>query len=621
MHRILLFSCKEPHMPICRRILLVGILLTGFFSPLSAAETLLEAKPTKRVVVLFSVPLDFPATEMAERGIRETLLTSPIFHIQIFSEYLDLSRFRDLKQREALAELLRRRYADGAIELVISVDVPAANFLIEHAETIFPHIPIIVCSIPEVMAERLAASSLRQRTSGVLEPTSANRLVESALSLKPNTKHVALVSGAFENDTVRAIGLRKTIEAFGNGLQLIALEGLPFAELIEKVKTLPKDSIIFFSTFFVDGTGRSFVPREVLKVLSETADAPLFGLYESYLGYGIVGGRLISLTLQGKKAAEMGLRVLTGTSPASLPFDDGLDTCINAYDWRQLKRWRIHESSLPLGSTVSHREPSIWDLYKFYIIGFVSLLVLESMLIVAMVANLQRRKRAEMALRESRQELRTLAGRLISSQEEELRRLSREFHDDIGQRLAAVAIESGTLELRSPDIGHAVLEKIRYIKEQLIGLSRDVSAISRQIHPAILQDLGLVRAINSQCVMFSEREGIAVEFEEQNIADDIPKDTALCIYRVIQESLRNIAKHAQATRVEIFLQGRQGRIFLHIIDDGIGFVPQEARHTPGIGLASMRERVEYVDGQFAIRSEPGMGTMIEVSVPIAKGNE
>jgi len=601
-------------------VLLSCLLLFAVASLPAAAETFVDATRMKRVVVLYSAPLDFPATEMAERGIREVLLTSRDFQIQLFSEYLDLSRFRDARQREALVELLRYRYAEGATDLVISVDVPAANFLLEHAGNIFPGVPMVMCSIPEVMAKDLKASPLRERISGVFEPTSATSLVETALSLKPDTKHVALIAGAFENDLIRAIGLRRTIEALGNGVQLILLEALPIAELVEKIRQLPKDAIIFFSTFFVDGTGRSFVPRDVLKVISEASKVPLFGLYESYLGYGIVGGRLISFQLQGKRAAELGLAVLAGQSPAAIPFDDGLGTCLSVYDWRQLQRWGVRESSLPPGSEVKYRESSVWELYKGYIIGAGSLLILEAMLIIALIINLQQRKKAEVALRESRQDLRTLAGRLISAQEEELSRLSREFHDDIAQRLAAVAIESGTLELRSQHIDDTVLDKIRYIKEQLITLSEDVSTISRQIHPAILKDLGLVRAINSQCVRFSDREGIDVDFQAQDIPDTVPKGVALCLYRIIQESLRNIAKHSQATRVEISLKGQDERILLHIIDDGAGFVPREARRTPGIGLASMRERVEYVNGQFEVRSDPGMGTMIEVSVPMTKGN-
>jgi len=291
----------------------------------------------------------------------------------------------------------------------------------------------------------------------------------------------------------------------------------------------------------------------------------------------------------------MAVRVLQGESPGDIPFDYGVDTCVEVYDWRQLKRWGISESALPPGSTLMYRDPSIWDLYGSYIMGAISLMVVESILILTLVINLQKRKRAEVELRDSRQDLRTLAGRLISSQEEELSRLSREFHDDLAQRLAAVAIESGTLELRSRNIEEPVLEKIRYIKEQIIGLSEDVHAISRQLHPAILRDLGLVSAMKSHCMRFSTREKIPVVFESHDVPESIPNEIALCIYRVLQESLRNVAKHAHAKNIEVDLRGANGNIRVEIKDDGAGFVPEDARQTPGIGLASMRERVDYVN--------------------------
>ncbi len=601
-----------------------GILLAGFWllcalPPLEASTPPFEARQVRRVVMLYSGPLDFPATEMTERGIREVFFSSSSFHVQLYSEYLDLSRFRDTRQKEALADLLRQRYGDGGPDLIIGVDVPAAVFLMETAETVFPGVPIVLCSIPEALRERIEASPIRVRTSGVQEPSNARELVAAALSFRPSTKHAALIAGSFENDQIRAVALRKALQDVGDRIQLLDLTGLSMEVLLERCRELPRDTVIFFATFFVDGTGRSFVPRDVLKTISETSGAPVFGLYESYLGHGIVGGRLVSLKLQGKRAAEIGLGILSGVPPGAAPFDAGEDTSVTAYDWRQLKRWKISEHELPLGSRVMYREATAWDLYKFYIIGAFSLVVLESLLIIALVVNLQRRKRAEIALRESRQDLRNLAGRLISSQEEELRRLSREFHDDLAQRLAVVAIESGTLELQAKDMEPHVLEKISRIKDQLIGLSEDVHAISRQIHPAILRDLGLVRAVESLCVSFSDREGIAVDLDSQNLPENIAEETALCVYRVIQESLRNIARHSQAAHVAISLRGNSHRISLKIRDDGIGFVPQDARHTPGIGLASMRERVEYVNGDFKIHSEPGMGASIEVTVPAEGG--
>ena len=599
---------------------ILTVMLIGIYTHLQAAETLPRSGGEKRVVILYSQPPDFPATEMVEKGIREEFAGENRFSFQLFSEYLDLSRFRDTSQRIALTDLLQQRFHYGKVDLIIVVDVPAAFFLMEHGEKLFPGIPVVMCFIPETLKETILASPIKDRVSVVIEPASlARHLVDLALFLKPATKHAVLVAGAFETDAVRAVALREAIKAINGKVDLIDLSGKSLGEILEQCEKLPQDSIIFYSTLFVDGKGRSFVPKNVLQSISAVTDSPIFGPYESYMGHGIIGGSLISMRLEGKKAAETALRILHGQSSPGNPSFISADIQIALYDWRQLKRHSIAENLLPTNSTVLYREATLWDQYKFYIIGVVVLLVLQSMLIVGLVFNLRQRKRAEAALRDSQLELQTLAGRLISSQEEELSRLSREFHDDFAQRLAAVAIETGTLEIHSTLLEAPVREKIGHIKGQLINLSDDIHALSRELHPAILKDLGLERAVSSLCINFSDRENIRVECHFDAIPGDISPDTALCVYRVIQESLRNIAKHARARHVDIFLNRSANHLLATIEDDGAGFEPKCARHTPGIGLASMRERVQYVKGEFTIQSEPGHGTVINLSVPLRRG--
>ena len=519
-----------------------------------------------------------------------------------------------------MANLLHNRYGGGTIDLVICVDVPAAYFLMEYGEKLFPGIPIVMCSIPESLKDRILASPLKKSVSGILEPAAVSQyLVESALRFKPDTTHVVLISGAFENDHARSVALRDALKARQPKVEFIDLTGLSLGEIFARCEHLPQGAIIFYSTLFVDGKGRSYVPRMVLRSIAAHTDLPIFGLYESYMGDGIIGGPLISLRLEGKKAAEMARRVLAGQPPGDPPFIVPDDITLTQYDWRQLQRHNIAASLLPKNSAILFREATIWDLYKRYIVGVVILLVLQTLLIVGLVFNLRQRKKAEAALQDSRSELQTLAGRLISSQEEELSRLSREFHDDYAQRLAALAIETGTLELHSAQLEPAPLrDRIGHIKEQVINLSDDIHALSRELHPAILKDLGLERAVNSLCLNFSDREDIPVNCHCEALPEDISPDAALCVYRVIQEGLRNIAKHAHARHVDVFLKGSANRLLAAIEDDGAGFEPKCARHTPGIGLASMRERVQYVKGEFTVSSEPGHGTVISLSIPFAQ---
>jgi signal transduction histidine kinase len=244
--------------------------------------------------------------------------------------------------------------------------------------------------------------------------------------------------------------------------------------------------------------------------------------------------------------------------------------------------------------------------------------------------NITERKKAEKALidsesalRNSQKDLQKLAGRLISAQEEELRRLSRELHDDLTQRLAVLAIDAGKLELdlgKKPEACPEVSRKILQIKEQLISVSEDVHNISRQLHPTILDDLGLVRAIESECAALIRREDIGIIFNKENIPAVIGNDIALCLYRVLQEGLKNVITHSRTSSCEIFLEGLDNMLVLTVSDNGVGFDPAEVRNKAGLGLSSMRERAQLVRGDFSVESRSGQGTVVRIRVPLKAGD-
>jgi signal transduction histidine kinase len=211
-----------------------------------------------------------------------------------------------------------------------------------------------------------------------------------------------------------------------------------------------------------------------------------------------------------------------------------------------------------------------------------------------------------------------LADRLLEAQESERRRLAREMHDDMTQRLAVLAIDAGKLEQELQSTPGPTLDKLRQMREGLIKLTDDVHAISRRLHPSIIDDLGLVDAIESECTNFHRRYGIPVIWRAEEIRPDIPKNIALSIYRVVQESLRNVAKHAGATEITVSLSCNENYINLFIQDNGIGFDLKKEKRTSGLGLASMKERVYLVQGDFSIRTQKGQGTILEVQVPTAK---
>jgi PAS domain S-box-containing protein len=221
----------------------------------------------------------------------------------------------------------------------------------------------------------------------------------------------------------------------------------------------------------------------------------------------------------------------------------------------------------------------------------------------------------QVAKRRKVEEARTeLLRRLVRAQEEEHRRIARELHDDLTQRLAVLAIDAGKLERLPgcpPDIG----KKVTVIREQLVALSESVHSLSRQLHPAILDDLGLVDALRSECLSLKQRDGILVSYHAHDVPTDLPRGVALCVYRVAQEALRNVVRHARSPRASVRLEANERELVLRVRDWGVGFeVPAPGK--TGLGLESMRERARLIQARLAVRSRSGEGTRIKMRVPL-----
>ena len=229
-------------------------------------------------------------------------------------------------------------------------------------------------------------------------------------------------------------------------------------------------------------------------------------------------------------------------------------------------------------------------------------------------------RQSEAALLGSEAELRKLAALLIKAQEEERRRLARELHDDTSQTLAALALELASLQRKATSADEGVQRGLHRVESSVHTLAEGIHDMSRLLHPSILDDLGLVAAIRAECERVSEREGFPIEFEALDLPDDLPHDCALTFYRITQEALHNIAKHASASRAHVLLQGEDDRVTLEIEDAGKGFDPEEARQSSGLGLISIGERVRLLGGVLRVDSKPGSGARIRVEAPILRNN-
>ncbi len=209
-----------------------------------------------------------------------------------------------------------------------------------------------------------------------------------------------------------------------------------------------------------------------------------------------------------------------------------------------------------------------------------------------------------------------LTGRLIRVQDEERTRIARELHDDFSQRLALLGISLGQLWKTLPE---SAIEERAKLEEMLRGtkeLSSDLHSLSHQLHSSKLEHVGLVPALTSLCKEISEKYRLAVYFTKSDLNLKIPKDVALCLFRITQEALGNVVKHSQATGVHVELGANAGGVSLRIRDDGTGFDTEHRKPEAGIGLIGMQERIRLIGGRFLLTSGPRQGTEILVEVPL-----
>lgn len=231
------------------------------------------------------------------------------------------------------------------------------------------------------------------------------------------------------------------------------------------------------------------------------------------------------------------------------------------------------------------------------------------------------RKQSEAALQASREKAEMLGAKLLSTQEAERARLARELHDDVTQRLAFLNIEVDKLEMKNEFLPGPVRETLRQIGRDIGELSSDIHMISRRLHPATLDVLGLVRSIDIECKNFSQLREIPVTFDLDDTLQNPSREISLCIYRILQEGLRNIVRHSKATGVHVTLSKKNDCLHFLIKDDGIGFDPASNTKKAGLGIASMTERARLLQGDLSIESRPGKGTVIKLAVPLKSENE
>ena len=587
----------------CWRALLLVLVL---HCPLSAEA----GGETRRVLVLSSSERPFaPQSAFSDALVQELIRSSrePIHFVEIS---VQAARASSEPPDVATAQRIWSAFRSHELDLVVTIGGPAATFAQHFRQELFPATPMLIAGVDHRFVENGTFTDNETTVTTEHDPA---LMIDEILRLLPETRTVMVVVGSSQVEQFWLREMKREFHRFGGRLQFIWTNELSFDEIVERCRTMPAQSAIFFAILSLDGKGEPRVEGDTLRSLHAVANVPMFALYG--VGRGIVGGPLLSTDELSRTTAQVALRVLAGESPGSIKTPihrSGQPT----YDARELRRWGIDDRLLPPASVVLFREPTMWERNEG-LIKLGALLAWIPVVAIVLFIGVMKQRRDQRSppevssaprLGRAGEELSTLSRHLIQKHERERAALAKTLHEDVGQRMAALTLRLHSLK------GSAQDAEVADIRETLSGLVEKIAAASDPVYGR-LELLGLATVGRRWCADLSKRYEVAIHFQDEDVPANLPFEVALALFRVLQEATVNAAAHSQAREMWVSVRSTAAEVRLQVVDRGVGFDVQHAAPGAGVGLVAMRERLKVVNGDSVIISRPGVGTRVEAWVP------
>ena len=419
------------------------------------------AKPVKRVLILNEVGASSPGLKIIDNGIMTALQDSP-YHIQFYIEYMDSVLFPEPADQQRFRDFYIAKYTKRKPDVIVTVGSTPLQFMVEAHRQFFPGIPIVFC------LRNGAHLPLDPEFTGVEDTIAVAETLEAALRLVPGTKHVVVIGGVSAWDRQEEAVVKEAIKPYEERFDISYHTDLSLPDLLDRVSHLTDHTIVLMATLTQDGNGTLYVSAaESGPMLAGASNAPVFSFFDPFLNHGIVGGDLSDFDKQGRAAGNVVLKLLNGERPQDIPIVKDVTTYM--FDWKALKRWGMKESNLPPGSIVINRQPTFWELYKWYVISGIALVLAETALILGLLWQRRRRAAAERELRESDQHLRSVLDE-VRENEERLR----------------LAVQAGRMFAYSWDAATDVIERSGEAAE-ILGMDETQGAtgasVAAMVHP------------------------------------------------------------------------------------------------------------------------------------------
>jgi signal transduction histidine kinase len=450
--------------------------------------------------------------------------------VAFHSERMDISTLPEKNYFEVLRDTYRKKYAGQPMDLIIAVNFRALNFLDRHAEDLWPKIPILFCGVEEGRRKQL--NQLRSNITGIFANARFGDMLDTVFKIHPDTQQVMVIVGSSNTDRFIENRVRKSYGKFSDRADFTYLSDYSFDAILSKVTDLPPDSIVMFLTLLEDGEGKT-VPENALHLISRASNAPVYGLFDVYVGHGIVGGTVYSVEDRGNRIGLLGVRILAGEKARDIPFETG-QKHFNLYDWRQLQRWGIAENDLPPGSIVRYRNLTFYETYKRYIWGGILLVLLEALMIIHLLFNRSRRMRAERKLQKAHYEL----GDMVT----ELKAANVGLENEITERKQTEkALKDSEHRLKEAMASRALLQNEVKHLDRVATMGTLTAAIAHEIN----QPLGAILSNAQAAIRFLNAEQSDIHHVREALDDIVSDDKRAA--EVIRR-LRNMLKKEDLKR-------------------------------------------------------------------------